>query len=265
MYAFHHHLFKKFKPFVSRNLDVQVVRAMAPKRCRTMAFRAFVAVLRPLLVKYRIRNASAVTRDVTQEDALRFYKRLLLKVHPDKGGDESDFRAVHDAKEAFENAGCAQGGRPAQGERRPQGPCRGQRGSAHPADGVMGTHDSQCEYCDIDSGEFRVQCRAVLLTYNGIEDFEDWVAFCDAVKDNLRGWRVLYWAATFEECKSRRKHIHLMLQFHELIDKPRSTFEISGWKPNVRPDGGDYLGQPRSGSHKQADINRGFFYVWDCH
>lgn len=255
-------LFKKLQPLFRHSLAVQVVRAMAPKRCRTVAFRAFVAVLRPLLVKYNIRNASTVTRDVTQEEALRFYKRLLLKVHPDKGGEEADFRAVHEAKEAFESAGCAQGGRPAQGERRPQqGPCRGQRGSAHPAQGVVGTQDGECEYCGVDSGEFRVNCRAVLLTYNGLTDFEDWLAFCGAVKGSLREWRVLYWAATFEECKSCRKHVHLMLQFHDKIDEPRSTFEISGWKPNVRVDGGDYLGQPRSGSHKQADINRGFFYV----
>ena len=49
------------------------------------AKRAFVKVLLALAVHYSLR-LGALSRDSTDEAVLRAYKRVLLRVHPDKGG-----------------------------------------------------------------------------------------------------------------------------------------------------------------------------------
>ena len=174
---------------------------MPPKQPpKKEAFRAFVAVLKPLLQKYRVRDADSVHRDASHEIACKFYRKLLLKVHPDKGGDSDDFKKLQAAKEKFDNVGDAFGSAPG---RRPTGNRRkagsggaGQPGSAHPfpAGGLVEAH-GLCEYCGEDSGAFRVQAKAVLLTYNGVEDVSVWDSFKTVVGARLREWKVRYYGA----------------------------------------------------------------------
>jgi hypothetical protein len=243
---------------------------MPPKQIsKKEAFRSFVTVLKALLLKYQVRDCNLVTRDSSQEVVLKFYKKLLLKVHPDKGGDEADFKRVQGAKDNFEAAGDARGsaaGRRPTANRATRARGSGgsdQPGAAHPVP-EAGLMEAQglCEFCSEDSASFRVQARAVLLTYNGVDDFAVWESFVASAGAKLKEWRVQYYGATLEECKNHRYHIHLMLQFHNKIDEPRATFEVLGLKPNVRPGGGDYLDEKWTGENAQIHINRGFFYVY---
>ena len=56
------------------------------------AKRAFVKVLLSLAVSYAV--TIEVNRDSADSDVLRAYKRLVLKVHPDKGGRRKDFQKL---------------------------------------------------------------------------------------------------------------------------------------------------------------------------
>ena len=241
---------------------------MPPKQnAKKEAFRAFVAVLKTLLLKYGVRDAGSVHRDASHQVACKFYKKLLLRVHPDKpGGNEEDFKRLQSAKEKFDTAGDASGsapGRRATGMFRPRGSSgAGEPGCAHPfPEGGLVEADGLCEYCGEDSGPFRVQARAVLLTYNGVKNMSDWEAFKAAVGERLKDWKVKYYGATLERCRNNKLHIHLMMQFHQAVDEPRATYEVLGLKPNVRPGGGDYLHQKWTGENAQSHIDRGFFYV----
>jgi len=242
---------------------------MPPKQpLKKECFRLFVGVLKPLLLKYQVRDCHLVTRDSSQELVLKFYKKLLLKVHPDKGGEEADFKRLQAAKESFEKAGDARGSgagrRPTANPTRAAGPGgSGRPGSAHPVpEGGLIEAQNLCHFCDEDSGSFRVQARAVLLTYNGVGDLGVWESFKTIVGASLKQWCVKYYGATLEQCRNGRHHIHLMLQFHSPIDQPRATFEVLGLKPNVRPGGGDYLDEKWTGQNAQTHINRGFFYTY---
>ena len=62
------------------------------------AKRAFVGVLRSLATAYDV-NVD-ITRDSADAAITRAYKRVLLKVHPDKGGTEEDAKRLNAAKEA---------------------------------------------------------------------------------------------------------------------------------------------------------------------
>jgi len=53
-----------------------------------LAKRAFVSVILALCSAYH--TATTVNRDSDDKDLLRLYRRLLLKVHPDKGGKKVD-------------------------------------------------------------------------------------------------------------------------------------------------------------------------------
>ena len=66
-----------------------------------VAKRAFVKVLLALAAKYQV--ATAVTRESAAHALLSAYKRLLLKVHPDKGGSAEDFKKLQDVKEKWDD------------------------------------------------------------------------------------------------------------------------------------------------------------------
>ena len=77
------------------------------------ATRAFVAVLLALARGYQL--ALHVNRDSDREQLLKAYKRVLLKVHPDKGGSKADTQKLTMAKETWDKAfkgSAPQGGRP---------------------------------------------------------------------------------------------------------------------------------------------------------
>ena len=66
------------------------------------AKRAFVGVLRSLATAYDV-NVD-ITRDSADAAITRAYKRVLLKVHPDKGGTEEDAKRLNAAKEEWDAA-----------------------------------------------------------------------------------------------------------------------------------------------------------------
>ena len=69
---------------------------------RESATRAFVSVL--LLLARSCELALAINRNSSEPELLKAYRKLLLKVHPDKGGKESDQRRLQEAKERWETA-----------------------------------------------------------------------------------------------------------------------------------------------------------------
>ena len=66
------------------------------------ATRAFVAVL--LLLARRYELLLEVNRDSSPERVVKAYKKLLLKVHPDKGGRKEDAQNLQAAREKWESA-----------------------------------------------------------------------------------------------------------------------------------------------------------------
>ena len=67
---------------------------------RDSATRAFVSVLLLLARSYEL--VLAINRASSEPELLKAYRKLLLKVHPDKGGKESDQRKLQEAKERWE-------------------------------------------------------------------------------------------------------------------------------------------------------------------
>ena len=150
---------------------------------------------------------------------VKAYRALLLKVHPDKGGDPEEFKRLEQAKVRFDAAGSASGGRPATPDTAPPKPERSPPKAAATDHGGMCAASTAlatllgdpCAHCDAERGNFRVQSTAALFTYNGLGAWEDWAAFVAFVQTELlRTWRVQYWCATLEECKARKWHAHLM-------------------------------------------------------
>ena len=125
-----------------------------------------------------------------------------------------------------------------------------------------------CAFCDEGRDgnlrSYRIQSNGVLLTYNGerISDEGMWSEFIAWVEANKKAWKVKYHCKTMEMCRRRRPHLHLMLQFHETIDRASRSFAFKGILPNARPAWQDYCGQGRNKRNPQQSLDRGFFYVW---
>ena len=147
----------------------------------TLAKRACVKVLLALASSYSV--AVQVNRDTPDHAVLTAYKRVALKVHPDKGGTNEDFQKLQAAKEKWERAktDSAPPGRPQPAS----------------ADLVVNTgSDSDGEAA---AGKvYRVQATAVLLTYFGGWSQELWKQFLQFVRSKVRPWSVRHWCATLE-------------------------------------------------------------------
>ena len=79
--------------------------------------RALVELILTLAALYRA--VVIVNRDSCDSDVNKAVKKLLLKVHPDKGGSENDTKKLNAAKEKWDKAKKSKG--------RPSGPQAGQR------------------------------------------------------------------------------------------------------------------------------------------
>ena len=66
------------------------------------ATRAFVVVLLVLARSYEL--ILAVNRDSSREQLLKAYRKVLLKVHPDKGGKKEDAQTLQAAKVKWDSA-----------------------------------------------------------------------------------------------------------------------------------------------------------------
>ena len=146
-----------------------------------VATRAFVVVLLALARSYDL--ALSVDRDSSEDRLLKAYRKVLLKVHPDKGGNKADVQKLQPAKEAWDSArkGASKAGRP------------GQRAQQEERQGTCLVQKLRAQY--------RLQSTVVLLTYQGVENLEQWHRFVAFVQRCLKKWAVCRWGATLEAVK----------------------------------------------------------------
>ena len=122
-----------------------------PMSHKQLAKRAFVSVLLELSRSYNV--AIDVTRDTADDILSRAFRKVALKVHPDKGGSEADQKRLNDARDRWEeaNANGARG-------RPPKRPA---------ADGSDGNAMASQSEPPKKKGAYRLQSTAVLLTARG--------------------------------------------------------------------------------------------------
>ena len=122
------------------------------------AKRSFVTVLLTIAALYSVRLT--VTRDSSDEECAKAFKRVSLKAHPDKGGLLAHSQALNAAKETWDKARRNK-------TRQREGPKK--RGSSD----VIAT---QAQRQDKEKG-LRVRSLGVLLTYSGVRDQAQWQRF----------------------------------------------------------------------------------------
>ena len=66
-----------------------------------VAKRDLVKLLKTLAVKYGVQLE--VTRDSCEKDVVKAWRKLSLKLHPDKGGDAQDFAKLSAANDAWQD------------------------------------------------------------------------------------------------------------------------------------------------------------------
>ena len=215
-----------------------------------IARRALVKVLLSLASVYAV--ILSVTRESNDADVLTGYRKLIRKVHPDKGGKKEDCQRLQSAKDAWDAAkqGAKQAGRPRSDDR-----ARDNHTGAQAQDAGMDVADP-----DKVLKAHRIQSKAVMLTYNGVVDLAQWHRFVVHVQANFRSWGVKYWCCTLEVNSKGKLHIHMMVQFQRLKDRDSRCFFFESLKPRV--DSNDLLGEVWSGRKLQGSIDRGFFYYY---
>ena len=207
-----------------------------------LAKRALVKVLLALAAKYLI-NLS-LNRDSSDAVVRAGYKRILLKAHPDKGGEKTDLQIVQAAKERWDNEQKHRGQQNARSEP-----------SREPADPniIARTGPKRKKH-------YQINATAVMLTYNGIQDRVQWARFVAFVESRFKSSGVKHWCCTLEAASTDTLHIHLYVQFHRKVDKSTQCFVFEGISP--RADTNDYLGQGIGRRNAQQSVDRGFFYVF---
>lgn len=211
-----------------------------PLTVKQRAKRALVTLLLALASAYGVQLA--LTRESPDADVTRAFRRVSVKVHPDKGGAPADAQRLNAARDAWQaaNRESKPAGRPS----RPR--------SAAPSTAVANGREG-----------FRIRSEAVLLTYQSwpaAEASAVWQRFCAFVAASATGWTVKHWAATMEQNSCGDCHVHLMVQFAGALDCGSFRFMFEGVRPNVSPN--DYLGEGVCRKKMQQSIDRGMFYVW---
>ena len=99
----------------------QVVISVAAGTCREFlampsevdnAKRSLVTLLRQLGTRYNV--VIAITRESTNKQVTQAFRKVCLKVHPDKGGNQADFQRLSAANDAWQDLlkGTPSRGRP---------------------------------------------------------------------------------------------------------------------------------------------------------
>ena len=212
------------------------------------ARRAFVKVMIALAAVYGV--LLGVTRDSPDAAVVQAHKKLVRKVHPDKGGTKEHAQQLQAARELWTNA-KKNHGRDGRAKREDKPP----RSKANFNNLSLETADPEQVRTS-----FRIRSRAVLLTYHGVRDLAQWQRFVAHFEKSLAKHNIKYWCATLEATREGKLHIHLMLQFR--TDKGRDTkaFYFEGVKPRADPN--DLLGEGWGGRRVQDSYDRGFFYCW---
>ena len=151
-----------------------------------LARRALVKVLLSLASVYAV--LLSVTRDSNDADVLAGYKKLIRKVHPDKGGRTEDAQRLQSAKDAWDatKQGAKQSGRPRTD--------RARNNDAHAQSQSTGMDVTDPEHV---LNAYRIQSKAMMLTYNGVLDLAQRHRFVAHVHANVRKRDVKHWCCGF--------------------------------------------------------------------
>jgi len=219
-----------------------------PAREKEKTKRALITVMLALAAAYGI--LLACVRDSPDAEVRAAYRRLLLRVHPDKGGTTADQQRLQAAKEAWEAARKrpSRAGRP-KAKAKPKA-----RPKAGPPRGALGAAEGE------PSGRYRINGFGVLLTYHGVRDVAQWDRFVVHLRENHAAWGVRNYSATLETCKNGRLHMHVMLQFAKRADLYSDKFAFENLAANASTN--DLLGEGISRNRIQQSIDRGMFYCW---
>ena len=116
-----------------------------------VAKRELVKLLRALAAKYKLKLD--VSRESSVQDVCKAFKNVSLRVHPDKGGELTDFQNLSAANDAWQDLlkSKAAWGRP-----------RAEPAAQHRATVQVGAVAGRTQ-----QKEYRVDSEAVLLTYQG--------------------------------------------------------------------------------------------------
>ena len=143
---------------------------------RQVATRQFVKTLLTLAAVYSL--SLPVTRDSTDDELVKAFRRLSLKVHPDKGGCLEHSQELNSAKQAWDQSRSKKTkGRPQNSRNEPA------------ADATLAKTDE-------DSGGKDVRSLGVLLTYNGVTDLQQWKRFLEHARAKRGQWKAKYSACT---------------------------------------------------------------------
>ena len=127
--------------------------ASGPQRAK----RAFVKVLLTIAVSYSVRLE--LSRDSPDEACAKAFKKLSLKVHPDKGGLLAHAQELNNAKRTWDEA-------------RRKAPKPRERQSPGSGDIVATSRERPGKKKGL-----RVRSLGVLLTYNGVQDQAQWLSY----------------------------------------------------------------------------------------
>ncbi len=121
-----------------------------PVSQKSLAKRAFVSVLLELARSYNV--AIDVRRDTADVILSRAFRKVALRVHPDKGGSEADQKRLNDARDRWEEANVT-------------GAPRGRPPKRPAADDSDASAMAAQPQPPTKKGVYRLRSKAVLLTY----------------------------------------------------------------------------------------------------
>jgi hypothetical protein len=218
-----------------------------------VAKRTLLATMRAVALSFGM--VLTCNRDSSDKDVVVNFRKLALRVHPDRaGGSTAQQGRLNDARAAWEAVLGS-----SQKAGRPKNNHEDRRKCADPgADGIL----MQVVVPASKSGkEYRLHSSAAMLTYMGFEPgLAQWGRFLGFVADRLKPWKVKQWCATLETTKEGEPHVHLMLQFNSKLDRSIAGFVFEGLRPNASST--DHCGEGLCRKKMQPSIDRGFFYVW---
>jgi len=219
-----------------------------------LAKRALVKLLLQLAVAYNV--VVSVNRDSDNAKVTAAFRKIVLKVHPDKGGKLEDSQALQSAKSVWDKALRDATSNQKKGRAKEAHNEGGRRAPKQSGDTIAADLADPAQA----KKQYRIQSYFVLLTYHGFADLDEWRRFCDHVADNLGAWGVKHWCATLEATKKGKLHVHCALQFTRKVDRCSRFFTFEGHCP--RADMEDILGDGLNRKKMQISINRMMFYCF---
>ena len=203
--------------------------------------RALVKLL--LTLARQLSIALDVSRDSPDDRVKTAYKKVLLRVHPDKPGGSTER-----TKELTGLMGQWQ-------------EC--QRGRGRPSAKAAPASSTSTAIAPRRPGKragYRIHGQATLLTYQKFPDVAHWTLFVQFVQSMQKKWQCKYWTATLETNQDGSPHAHLMVQFTTDRDVSVKDFVFQGISPNASTT--DLCGEGFCRKRFQQSVNRGMFYVW---